>query len=139
MSTYVREKVLRIPVSQVDYSSIRDQLLLKYADPYDDLEYYLEEEYPHLFEYATVGKFQMSPTVERYLDYVLEYEWDCDGSWGKVRDLTDAEREKYAPIFQQIDKNIDMNYVKLVEFCWYNSTEAPDYYDIIKDSFYEEV
>ena len=36
---------------------------------------------------------------------------------------------------------VDMNKVHLVEFCWYNCSEAPDYYsmDKGKDPFYEEV
>jgi hypothetical protein len=29
--------------------------------------------------------------------------------------------------------------IRLVEFCWYNCCEAPDYYDYDEDDFYEEL
>lgn len=29
--------------------------------------------------------------------------------------------------------------IPIVEFCWYNGCEAPDYYDDTKDSFYEKI
>jgi hypothetical protein len=32
-----------------------------------------------------------------------------------------------------------MDDVRLVEFCWYNCSEAPDYYDEENDDFYKEV
>lgn len=141
MSTYVREKVLRIPVQRIDMSYIKNIIAQKYPDENheDDFTWYLEFALPDVFDYATVGKFQIAPTEENYIDYVLEYEWDADGEYGKTRALTENEKKKYERIFQKIDPNIDMNYVRLVEFCWYNGTEAPDYYDDENDSFYEEV
>ena len=141
MSTYVREKVLRIPMKYVDMSYVKDVIVKKYNDEdyEDDFSWYLENAFPDLFNYATVGKFQIAPTEEYFLDYVLEYEWDVDGEYGKTRALYETEKEKYLPVFQKIDPGIDMNYVRLVEFCWYNSTEAPNYYDDTKDSFYDEV
>ena len=141
MSTYVREKVLRIPAEKVDFSFIRAAMKAKFPDEniYDDFDFYLESTFPDLFEYAEPGKFQMSPTVTRYLDYVLEYEWDADGEYGKTRAITNNEKAKYLPIFQKLDPNINMDFVRLVEFCWYNCSEAPDYYDHMNDPFYDEV
>ena len=141
MSTYVREKVLRIPRHKIDFAKIVHKLEEKYPndDVMDDLGFYLENVLPDLFGYAKKNKFQMSPTVEPFIDYVLEHEWDCDGSYGKVRELYDSEKEKFRPIFQQLDSEINMDDVRLVEFCWYNGGEAPDYYDITKDPFYKEL
>ena len=141
MSTYVREKVLRIPIERTDMNYVKNIISQKYPDENheDDFSWYLESALPDVFDYATVGKFQIAPTEENYIDYVLEYEWDADGEYGKTRALYDNEKKKYEPIFQKIDPNINMDYVRLVEFCWYNGCEAPDYYDDTKDSFYEEI
>lgn len=120
MSDYCREKVLRYPVSQDKYE--------------------IEELYPELFQYSSSPHFQPAPTEADFIDYVLisEYGVDC-GEWGKTRALTENEQNKYRPIFQQIFPDIDMNQVRLVEYCWYNCSEAPDYYDKVYDPFYEEV
>ena len=141
MSTYVREKVLRVPMKRIDLNYIKSVIAQKYpnANHEDDFSWYLDSALPDVFDYGTVGKFQIAPTYENFFDYVLEYEWDMDGEYGKARALYDSEKAKYLPIFQQIDPNIDMSYVRLVEFCWYNGGGAPDYYDDANDSFYDEV
>ena len=141
MSTYVREKVLRIPVHKMNFAHVVRQLEEKYPDDdvMDDITFYLEDVLPDLFGYGDRNKFQMSPTEERFIDYVLDYEYDCDGDYGKVRELYDSEKEKFRSTFEQIDPNINMDYVRLVEFCWYNGCDAPNYYDITKDPFYKEL
>lgn len=144
MSTYVREKVLRIPFEHVDLHYINSILAKKYGDDYKyDFIWYLENEFPDIFDYATVGKFQIAPTEDAFFDYVIEYEWDADdGEYGKIRELTSNEKIKYFSVFQKIDPSINMvkmNYVRLVEFCWYNCCEAPSYYDYMDDPFYDEV
>jgi hypothetical protein len=141
MSTYVREKVLRIPMDKVDFSFMSTAVKEKFPNEEIDydFDFYLERTFPELFEYAAVGKFQMSPTYTPYLDYVLEYEWDADGEYGKTRALTDREKAKYLPVFQKVDPNINMDWVRLVEFCWYDCSEADDYYDHMNDPFYNEV
>ena len=100
MSTYVREKVLRIPRHKIDFAKIVHKLEEKYPedDVMDDLGFYLEDVFPDLFDYSTKNKFQLSPTREAFIDYVLESEWDCDGEYGKVRELYDSEKEKFRPI-----------------------------------------
>jgi hypothetical protein len=141
MSTYVREKVLRIPRDKLSFTNIVKKLEEKFPDEdiMDDFGYYIEEAFPDLFDYGTVNKFQIAPTKEWFIDYVLDKEWDCEGSYGKVRELYNSEKEKFRHVFQQLDPDINMNYVRLVEFCWYNGTEAPDYYDPTKDEFYKEL
>ena len=132
MSTYVREKVLRVPMEHVDIHYIAQ----KYED---DFALYLEKEFPNIFNYATVGMFQIAPTEKPFFDYVLDYEYNADGEYGKTRALTDNEKRKYLPVFQKIDPSINMDWVRLVDFCWYNGTEAPSYYDHMNDPFYDEV
>ena len=144
MSTYVREKVLRIPIDKINFDLIKTKVKEKFPDEpedyiEDDFESYLESAFSDLFDYGTVGKFQMAPTAGAYLDYLLYKEWDADGEYGKTRAMYESEKIKYLPIFQKIDPNINMDLVRVVEFCWYNGCEAPDYYDETRDSFYEEL
>lgn len=141
MSSYVKEKVLRIPKDKVNFSFIKAAIDKKFPDVTieDDFSYYLEETFPELFEYGTRGKFQLAPTTEEFIDYVLDYEWDADGEYGKTRALSDREKAKYLAAFQKIDPNINMDWVRLVEFCWYNCSEAPNYYDHMNDPFYDEI
>ena len=140
MSTYVREKVLRIPRYKMNFAHIVRKLEEKFPgkDIMDDLGFYIED-LDDLFDYGKVNKFQLAPTEEPFIDYVLDYEYDCDGEYGKVRDLYGSEKDKFRPIFQQLDPDINMDHVRLVEFCWYNGTEAPDYYDPMEDEFYKEL
>lgn len=131
MSTYVREKVLRIPLEKLNLQFTEEEK--------DDLSWSLEERFPDIFDYATEGKFQLAPTSCDFVDFVLEKEWDADGEYGKTRSLSECEKAKYLPKFQQIDPDVNMDDVRLVEFCWYNGCEAPDYYDETDDPFYQEV
>lgn len=131
MSTYVREKVLRIPLEKLNLSFTDDEM--------DDLGWAIEERFPDIFDYAEVGKFQLAPTEERFVDFVLDYEYDACGEYGKTRALTEREKEKYLPMFQKIDPDVNMDFVRLVEFCWYNGCEAEGYYDAVNDDFYDEV
>lgn len=126
MSSCVREKVLRIPL---EFSGAT----------IDELEANFQDK----FGYGDVGKFQGAPTERCFIDYVLEYEYDaCCGEFGKIRELYPSEVEKYTQVFKDVMPNCDMSKVKLVEFCWYNCCEAPDYYATDGencDPFFEEV
>ncbi len=131
MSTYVREKVLRIPLEKLNIKFTEEEE--------DDLGWAVENRFPDIFDYGAEGKFQLAPTESNFIDFVLEKEWDADGEYGKIRSLTENEKSKYLPKFQQIDPDVNMDDVRLVEFCWYNGCEAPDYYDETDDPFYQEV
>lgn len=131
MSDYVREKVLRIPFERLNINFSEEEM--------DDLGWSIEKRFPGIVDYGTEGKFQLAPTESLFIDFLLEREWGADGEYGKTRALSDREKAKYLPEFQKIDPDVNMDFVRLVEFCWYNCCEAPDYYDETKDSFYEEV
>ena len=128
-------------MEKLDFSFVRAAMKAKFPDEEldDDFEYYLEKALPNLFDYGTRGKFQLAPTTEEFIDYVIDYEYDAEGEYGKTRALSDNEKAKYLPIFQQIDPSVNMDWVRLVEFCWYNCSEAPNYYDHMNDPFYDEV
>lgn len=80
----------------------------------------------------------ISPTEIPYIDFIIKYEFDCEaGDWGKIRNLYPSEMIVYYDIFKLLIPNIDMTDVHLVEYCWYDGYEAPDYYDISNDDFYQ--
>lgn len=139
MSDYVRIKALRIPRDKLDLEHIYTRLRQEDEDYEYDLEEYLVKLMPELFAYREIHKFCAAPTEEAYFDYVLDYEYGADGEYGRTRALYDSEKNKYRSVFQKIDPNVNMDFVRLVEFCWYNCSEAPDYYDDTNDPFYDEV
>ncbi len=148
MSTYVREKVLRLPIEGFQLEDFKKTITEKLEplgitaeDVDDDFLWAMEKAFPDICGYGDEGKFQWSPTYPRqFIDFVLDYEYDCDGEYGKVRELYPSEKAKYLPIFQKILPGLDnLDDVRLVEFCWYNGGEAPDYYDLKDDPFYKEV
>ena len=126
MSDYCRHKVVRMKVNleSLGVSSLWD----------------IEDEYEDLFGNGDVGKFDIAPTEEDFIDYVLyrSYGEEC-GEWGKVRKLKEKESEKYVEIFQQIYPNVKPEDLRYVDFCWYNCSEAPDYFDEASDDFYDEI
>jgi hypothetical protein len=132
MSDYVKEKVLRIPFEKTGWD--------EFEGDYCRARDYFEYEYPDLFDYSTKGKFQFAPTDENYIDYVIDVDRDAyEGEYGKIRDLLPSEKEKVYKLFEQIMPNADFSAIRVVEFCWYNCCEAPDYYDYSDDAFYKEI
>lgn len=134
MSDYVREKVLRVPVDCINLDYIKSKVntdnLIDEEDLYELVDEYLSD----------LDKFEIASTEKFFIDYILEYEYGVWlGEYGKNRSLYAREKEKYLPIFKQLYPDIDMNMVRLVEFCWYNGTEAPDYYNEVYDDFYKEI
>lgn len=134
MSCYCKMKVLRIPYEPEAWG-------WKDLDPDEESWEYVEKHFSEdVFDpYGTkLHTFRFAPTERRFVDYLLEYDGDSDGEYGKVRELYNSEEDRYRDIFQQLG-TIDMDKVRLVEFCWYNATDAPDYYDIESDPFYDPV
>lgn len=134
MSDYVHEKCLRVPAEKV--------VTLLPEEDMEDAIYRIESENRAVFnDYKKPGEyFQLAPVSGVFFDYVLfsDYGADC-GEFTKHRALYDTEKAKYLPVFQQVFPNINMDHVRLVEYCWYNCSEAPDCYDDTNDDFYNEV
>jgi hypothetical protein len=134
MSDYCKMKVLRIPFEDCNFGLLEDCDDLSYA-PYEKLG-------GDVFYWGgrREGKFDFAPTERPFIDFVLEHVYGAEcGEYGKVRDLYTSEKLKYVEVFQKLNPNVNMDNVKLVEFCWYNCSEAPDYYDPMDDEFYLEV
>lgn len=131
MSDYRKEKVLRIPLECITKSG-----------PAKGIEYVydIEDIFPELF-YGSEAFFSIAPTVRGFVDHILTTDNDCYDEYGRCRELYDSEKEKYLPYFQKLCPDVNMDDVHLVEYCWYDCSEAPDYYNIEdnKDDFYDEV
>ena len=131
MSDYTLEKVVRF--------KIEESKLLKLLNVEDiwDLETHA------YFGHGVVDKFQIAPTEDFFVDFVLNVD-SGNGDYGRNRELTSREFEKYVKIFSCIipeSEPIPHDKLRLVEFCWYDASEAPDYFDesTYHDDFYDEV
>lgn len=134
MSCYCKMKVLRIPYEPEAWGW--GNLSLG-EESWEYVEKHFSEDVFDPYQ-REVHTFTFAPTESPFVDYILEYDDDSDGEYGKVRELYNSEEDRYRDIFQQLGP-IDMDKVRLVEFCWYNATDAPDYYDIESDPFYDPV
>ena len=131
MSSYTLEKVIRFKIEKFKFLK-----LLNIEDIWD-----LETH--SYFGNGEVGKFQIAPTEDFFVDFVLNVD-SGNSDYGRTRELTYKEFEKYAKIFRTIiseAETIPYNKLRLVEFCWYNASEAPNYFNdsTYHDDFYDEV
>lgn len=88
-------------------------------------------------------EFEIAPTREFFIDYNLDYSKEASGDWGRSRPLRTSELTKYRRLFSNLLKGreISLKELALVEYCWYDCSEAPDYFDdaTYHDDFYDEV
>lgn len=129
MSEYCHRKAIRMRISVEEACKVFG--IEMHTDARLDIEELLEP------------PFELAPTAEFFIDYNLPCSNDAEGDWGKVRTLSMTEFLKYAPEFCNLLnlRGIGMNELRLVEYCWYDCSEAPDYFDesTYHDDFYDEV
>ena len=117
MSDYRYMRVIRckVDMNKIGVSSIWD----------------LENKFPELFDISLPRYFEKAPVEEEnYLDYVLESKVSYGEDWGKSRYLTANEAVKYLALFSQIYPD-----VRAVEFCWYDCSEAPLYFNVVEEEW----
>lgn len=123
MSDYRYMRVIRckVDMNKIEVSSLWD----------------LEDKFPELFDISQSNYFEKAPVEEEnYLDYVLESKGSYDGGdWGKVRYLTDNEAAKYLPLFKQIYPDVEEKDLRAVEYCWYDCSEAPLYFNVVEEEW----
>lgn len=118
MSDYSRNKVIRLkvtdPVAQFGVKDLWD----------------LEDKYPDLFGNSDVGKFDIAPTESDFVDFVLfhSYGEEC-GDFGYARYLSEEELGKALHLFRKIAPDVSADDLRYVDYCFYNCTEAPDYFE----------
>ncbi len=131
MSDYIRKKVIRYPLNLwMDERGIVD---------YDDLEaYFLEYDASVNFYGSERGCFTVdsgynseTETMNYYLDYLLKYEYGSEmDDYGISFTLLSKQKNKWEKEFKKIIDNIDKDKLRLVEFCYYNGCDCPDYYEV---------
>jgi hypothetical protein len=138
MSAFCRTKAVMYPIG--DRTAV-DALCrsLGAEDRFD-----LEELKPELFESdgdKPHFKFEAMVSVKctYYLSYVLFYEYGAScGEFGRNRFLSQTEQEKYKSIFEQVLPTVDTGKLKYVDYCYYNASESPDFYNA-QDEFNTEI
>lgn len=118
MSSYEHEKVIRLKLD-----------ILELARNNIDGKWELEDLFPDKFGISEVGKFEIAPTEDDFLDLILEHDHNNTGDWGTGRYLTEEEVSKYLPLFQEMLPFAKAEDLRYIEFCWYNCSEAPDYFE----------
>lgn len=98
MSCYCKMKVLRIPYEpqawgwgNIDFGD----------DSWEYVEKHFSEDVFDL-DRRKIHTFTFAPTEKAFVDYILEYDGDSDGEYGKVRELYDSEIERYLDTFRQL-------------------------------------
>ena len=129
MSEYCHRKAIRMKISEEEACKIFG--IEMHPDTRLDIEELLE------------APFELAPTAEFFIDYNLPCNNDAEGDWGRTRRLYNAEYIKYGSKFSELlEYRIVMpDELRLVEYCWYDCSEAPDYFDesTYHDNFYDEV
>lgn len=129
MSDYVRRKVIRYPLDDF-YKKMK----------FDD-EYELEELFKKIdnnFDAysSALDTFALENTYGNhkshiYLDYILNFDYGSDmGDYGIAYDLTEEQKGKWEEKFGKYLKDIDKDKFRLVEYCYYNGCDCPDYYEV---------
>lgn len=121
MSDYARRKVIRCRVTEPLFGT---------TNPYE-----VEEKFEDLFNETKqkalgLPYFEPAPTEEPFIDLMLfhSYGKEC-GDFGHARRLSSEEAETFLPYFKQLSPDITADQLRYVDFCWYNCTEAPDYFE----------
>lgn len=124
MSDYVRAKVIRYPLDDF-YKK------MKFDDEYE-LEEYLKNIDESFEGYTFAISYTYGNNVSHiYLDYTLNYEYGSDmENYGMAYELTKGQKEKWKDKFGKYLKDIDKDKFRLVEYCYYNGCDCPDYYEI---------
>lgn len=124
MSDYVKKKVIRLPFPE----NLIDKLEV---DSCWDCESYLKEKFGFDLWDKRPGGFEIDCTEKRnYLDYVVDYKYGSEaGDWGHAWYLNEEDINKYKPLFDKDEFEYEPKDLRKVAYCWYNCSEAPDYYE----------
>ena len=126
----------------------------------DDLQEYLDRpEFSDIVDWKKPGKFMKNYGAslikvngdwqslhEDYIDIILDRGWDDVGDFTKSRELSDNELVKYIPKFKAFFETVKLpcpelskETIRVVEYCYYNGSDAPVCFDTTTDPFYNEV
>ena len=126
MSDYEHNKVVRLPFPKELLSKS------KAKDPWD-CEQYLKEKLGDLFHKWDCKTFTIGSSDKNYyIDWVYYHTYGEESAhWANVRILTQKELDAIKPYFDKLEVNYNDEDLRVVDYCYYNSCEPPDYYEII--------
>lgn len=140
MSNYLHKKVIRLPLTP---KIIQDLGFLDEEDCLYNFEKYVKHTYPKMSKwYYEDGKwyynsdkipyFEITYTDNKnYLDLVLFYDYGTEtGEWGNVSYLSEKEKVIFAYYFKKLAIEVNPDDLRKVDFCWYNCSDPPDYYEV---------
>ena len=133
MSDYVHKKAIRLPITE--------SLIQKFG--FNDIEDFIEQfdqlvnkKCPELYCCGNRNPyFEIEITDERpYIDLVLYYSYgeEC-GDWERASYLSNKEKNFFASYFDKLDITFSTDYLRKVDYCWYNCSEPPDCYNVGDD------
>lgn len=135
MSDYVRYKEIMYPITEEDIKKVGYNNL---EDYWDDFSWNYEEN-DNFEVQRPVAEVNGEYVDNYYLCYILKYNYGVGSDdFGRSRPLSITEQEKYKEIFSKKLKDVDPSKFRLVDFCYYNGCDAPDYY-LEEDEFNKEV
>ncbi len=125
MSDYVHNKVVRLPFP----NEIKERCE---SNDVWDCEPYLKELLGELWDNRKKNHFTLECTDSGYyIDWVYYSTYgEESGDWGNVRLLTQQELNVIKPYFDKLGVNYKDEDLRVVDYCYYNSCEPPDYYNI---------
>lgn len=130
MSDYVKRKVIRLPFPK----SLIEKLEV---DNCWECEGYLKEKFGILWQrYGQSGNyFDIECTDSNYyLDYIVSKSYE-EGEYGFAWYLNEEDINKYKPLFDKGGFEYDVKDLRKVCYCYYNGTDAPDYYEPTEITF----
>ena len=125
MSDYERTKGVAYPIEQDLLKKLGLQDAWGLASKAENLFGYIADTFSIdvFVDYKGDDKCRYYLIYKTYNTYGKEY-----GDFGKSRFLTQPEQEKYIEIFKQVLPEVDGSKLKYIDYCYYNCSEAPDYY-----------
>lgn len=125
MSDYEHIKAVRLPFPK--------ELLSKCnANEVGDCELYLKQKLGKLWDNQNHNSFEIGFSDKNYyIDWVYHNTYgEKSSDFGNVRLLTQKELKIIKPIFDKLEIKYKDEDLRLVDYCYYNCCEPPDYYDI---------
>lgn len=125
MSDYVHNKVVRLPFPKEIISKCNVEDIF-------DCEPYLKELLGDLWDCSKKNHFTLECTDKGcYIDWVYYSTYgEESGDFGFVRLLTQKELNVIKPYFDKLGVTYKDEDLRVVNYCYYNCCESPDYYNI---------
>lgn len=133
MSDYVHKKAIRLPITESLIQKFGFNDIEDFIEQFDQL---VNEKCPELYCCGDrIPYFEIEVTDERpYIDLVLYYSYgeEC-GDWERASYLSNKEKDFFASYFDKLDIAFSTDYLRKVDYCWYNCSEPPDCYNVGDD------